>query len=125
MNKADLQTAIESGAGLIEGAYDADKWEAFKEAYKVAVEVMNNADADQDAVEKAAAALNAAMEALGDPNVPEIGEVQGEAVHVESFSCDSGMGSGKGCSILSCKIGMIRKSRPQIRESGLKDWNRV
>ena len=45
---------------------------------------MNNADADQDAVEKAAAALNAAMEALGDPNVPEIGEVQGEAVHVES-----------------------------------------
>ena len=67
VNKADLQTAIESGAGLIEGAYDADKWEAFKEAYKVAVEVMNNADADQDAVEKAAAALNAAMEALGDP----------------------------------------------------------
>ena len=55
VNKADLQTAIESGAGLIEGAYDADKWEAFKEAYKVAVEVMNNADADQDAVEKAAA----------------------------------------------------------------------
>ena len=43
VNKADLQTAIESGAGLIEGAYDADKWEAFKEAYKVAVEVMNNA----------------------------------------------------------------------------------
>ena len=30
---------------------------------------MNDADATKDEVDKAAAALNAAMEALGDPNV--------------------------------------------------------
>lgn len=50
----------------------------------MAVEVMNNADADQDAVEKAAAALNAAMEALGDPNVRKSEKYKEKAVHVES-----------------------------------------
>ena len=122
MNKADLQTAIESGAGLIEGAYDADKWEAFKEAYKVAVEVMNNADADQDAVEKAAAALNAAMEALGDPNVPEIGEVQGEAVHVESSAVILEWGQVKGAASYLVKWNdqEVKTSDTRIRIEGLE-----
>ena len=122
VNKADLQTAIESGAGLIEGAYDADKWEAFKEAYKVAVEVMNNADADQDAVEKAAAALNAAMEALGDPNVPEIGEVQGEAVHVESSAVILEWGQVKGAASYLVKWNdqEVKTSDTRIRIEGLE-----
>lgn len=122
MNKADLQTAIESGAGLIEGAYDADKWEAFKEAYKVAVEVMNNADADQDAVEKAAAALNAAMEALGDPNVLEIGEVQGEAVHVESSAVILEWGQVKGAASYLVKWNdqEVKTSDTRIRIEGLE-----
>lgn len=64
------------------------------------------------------------MEALGDPNVPEIGEVQGEAVHVESSAVILEWGQVKGAASYLVN-GMIRKSRPQIRESGLKDWNRV
>ena len=95
---------------------------AFKEAYKVAVEVMNNADADQDAVEKAAAALNAAMEALGDPNVPEIGEVQGEAVHVESSAVILEWGQVKGAASYLVKWNdqEVKTSDTRIRIEGLE-----
>ena len=122
VNKADLQTAIESGAGLIEGAYDADKWTAFKTAYDEAVEVMNDADATKDEVDKAAAALNAAMEALGDPNVPEIGEAQGEAVHVESSAVILEWDQVKGASSYLVKWNdqEVKTSDTRIRIEGLE-----
>ena len=122
VNKADLQTAIESGAGLIESAYDADKWTAFKTAYDEAVEVMNDADATKDEVDKAAAALNAAMEALGDPNVPEIGEAQGEAVHVESSAVILEWDQVKGASSYLVKWNdqEVKTSDTRIRIEGLE-----
>ena len=88
----------------------------------MAVEVMNNADADQDAVEKAAAALNAAMEALGDPNVPEIGEVQGEAVHVESSAVILEWGQVKGAASYLVKWNdqEVKTSDTRIRIEGLE-----
>ena len=122
VNKAELQTAIESGAGLIEGAYDADKWTAFKTAYDEAVEVMNDADATKDEVDKAAAALNAAMEALGDPNVPEIGEAQGEAVHVESSAVILEWDQVKGAASYLVKWNdqEVKTSDTRIRIEGLE-----
>ena len=122
VNKAELQTAIESGAGLIEGAYGADKWTAFKTAYDEAVEVMNDADATKDEVDKAAAALNAAMEALGDPNVPEIGEAQGEAVHVESSAVILEWDQVKGAASYLVKWNdqEVKTSDTRIRIEGLE-----
>ena len=122
VNKADLQTAIESGAGLIEDAYDVDKWAAFKAAYDEAVEVMNDADATKDEVDKAAAALNAAMEALGDPNVPEIGEAQGEAVHVESSAVILEWDQVKGAASYLVKWNdqEVKTSDTRIRIEGLE-----
>ena len=63
---------------------------------------MNNTDATKDAVDKAATTLNAAMET---PRIKcsEIGEVQGEAVHVESSAVILEWDQVK-CSILSCKM---------------------
>ena len=86
VNKAELQTAIEKGAGLLEDSYDAEKWAEFKKAYDKAVEVMNDAKTVQDAADKATEALNAAIAALGEPNVPEIGEAAGRVVYAESTS---------------------------------------
>lgn len=86
VDKSALQTAIETGAGLIEDSYDAEKWAEFKKAYDKAVQVMNDAEADQPMVDKATADLNAAIAALGEPNVPEIGDAKGRVVHVESTS---------------------------------------
>ena len=68
---------------------------------------MNDADATKDEVDKAAAALNAAMEALGDPNVPEIGEAQGEAVHVESSAVILEWDQVKGCLLYTSGRGRI------------------
>ena len=86
VDKSALQTAIERGTGLWEEAYAEDKWTAFKTAYDAAVTVMNKADADQAAVDAATNALNAAIDALGEPSVPVITDQKGEAVYIESKS---------------------------------------
>lgn len=76
VDKSALQTAIETGAGLIEDSYDAEKWAEFKKVYDKAVQVMNDAKADQPTVDQATEDLNEAIAALGEPNVPEIGDAK-------------------------------------------------
>ena len=83
---------------------------------------MNDADATKDEVDKAAAALNAAMEALGDPNVPEIGEAQGEAVHVESSAVILEWDQVKGAASYLVKWNdqEVKTSDTRIRIEGLE-----
>ena len=122
VDKSALQTAIETGAGLIEDSYDAEKWAEFKKAYDKAVQVMNDAEADQPMVDQATADLNAAIAALGEPNVPEIGDAKGRVVHVESTSAILEWDKVKGAASYLVKWNdqQVKTTDTRIRVEGLE-----
>ena len=85
VNKASLQTSIETSAQLVEEAYDASKWASFETAYSAAVAAMNNADATDAEVSAAKTALDNAVAALGTASlpIPDVTGAKGEAVLIE------------------------------------------
>lgn len=86
VDRTALQDKITDGTALIEKAYDAGKWAAFKQKYDAAVTVMNDMNADEAAVSAALQALTDAMANLGEPHLPPptVGEAKGETAHVET-----------------------------------------
>ena len=88
VNKEALQDAIVTASNKVEKQYEATAWASFKEAYATAVAAMNNAEATEEVVTLATTQLQAAMDALGTPQVskPSVGTAKGSALLVESTS---------------------------------------
>lgn len=84
VDKSGLQESMETAAGLMQRAYDADKWNAFYPKFVDAIDIMNSEESTAAQVADAKAALDAAMNDLGDPEVPVVGTETAEAILVES-----------------------------------------
>lgn len=71
--KGDLTAAIQRALSLTEDHYTAESWKNLEAVLKTAQQVEANADANQDEVDDAYKALNAAMNALVkvDPSIPD------------------------------------------------------
>lgn len=70
VDKSTLQAVIEEYAGRNEADYAADVWESFEKAMKEAVKTMNNPDASEEEVNKAAEELKKTGAALDKAELP-------------------------------------------------------
>ena len=64
VDKAKLQTLVDSAAGLKQADYTADSWKTFADALAAAKQVLANKDATQQQVDNATAALQTAINGL-------------------------------------------------------------
>ena len=83
VNKGELQDVILVASELVESAYAADKWAAFKTAYNAAVSAMNNDATTAEQAKAAADALTKAKDNLGDAVAPTVTNQKGKVLLVE------------------------------------------